>query len=67
MALIFAYFCVPDCSGRTLEEIDALFASGVSMRHFRMTKLEDLEAVTNFEAKGGKDEASVVRIEDAGS
>ncbi|CAG1963118.1 unnamed protein product [Fusarium graminearum] len=34
-SIIFAYFCVPDVSGRSLEEIDHLFASGLSLRKFK--------------------------------
>lgn len=41
LSLVFVYFSVPDCSGRTLEEIDRLFESGVSLRKFKETQLED--------------------------
>lgn len=39
MALIFSFVCVPECGGRTLEEIDELFERGVRIRDFRTAKL----------------------------
>lgn len=38
VAVIVAYFMIPEMKGRTLEEIDQLFASGVSMRKFTQFK-----------------------------
>ncbi|KAH7347319.1 general substrate transporter [Plectosphaerella cucumerina] len=35
MAIIFSVFCIPDCGGKTLEEIDELFIRGVAIRDFR--------------------------------
>jgi hypothetical protein len=34
MAIIFSVFCIPDCGGKTLEEIDELFIRGVAIRDF---------------------------------
>ncbi|RBR26135.1 uncharacterized protein FIESC28_01163 [Fusarium coffeatum] len=39
-SIIFAYFCVPDVSGRSLEEIDHLFASGMPLRNFKGARVE---------------------------
>lgn len=36
-ASIFAYFCVPECRGKTLEEVDQLFLDGVPVRQFGKT------------------------------
>ncbi|KAL2879605.1 hypothetical protein SGCOL_005216 [Colletotrichum sp. CLE4] len=31
---LFVFFCVPECKGRSLEEIDRMFHDGVPVRHF---------------------------------
>ncbi|KZL68472.1 sugar transporter [Colletotrichum incanum] len=31
---LFVFFCVPECKGRSLEEIDRMFHEGVPVRHF---------------------------------
>ncbi|KAF7552933.1 hypothetical protein G7Z17_g3987 [Cylindrodendrum hubeiense] len=38
LACIFAWFCVPECSGKSLEEIDELFLQGVPIGKFGTTK-----------------------------
>lgn len=40
LAILFSLFCVPECGGRTLEEIDELFNQGVPIRHFRKAEIE---------------------------
>ncbi|KAI9732081.1 MAG: hypothetical protein M1834_004177 [Cirrosporium novae-zelandiae] len=35
LSLIFTYFCVPDCKGKPLEQIDSLFHQGVPVRKFK--------------------------------
>ena len=35
ISLLFAWFCIPECRGKTLEEIDGLFLEGVPVRKFR--------------------------------
>lgn len=34
LSIIFTYFCVPECKGKTLEQIDWLFANGTKLRDF---------------------------------
>lgn len=33
-SLAFIYFCVPECKGKTLEQVDFLFNQGVALRDF---------------------------------
>lgn len=50
-ALVFTFFCVPECKGRTLEQVDRMFIEGVSLRHSG-----DYEIIENSEIameKGG--------------
>ncbi|CZS79582.1 unnamed protein product [Fusarium graminearum] len=57
-SILFAYFCVPDVSGRSLEEIDHLFASRLSLRKFKGATVE-----AEQEPRDGKDiEADVVDV-----
>lgn len=57
-SILFAYFCVPDVSGRSLGEIDHFFASGLSLRKFKGATVE-----AEQELRDGKDiEADVVDV-----
>ncbi|EEU40650.1 uncharacterized protein NECHADRAFT_33619 [Fusarium vanettenii 77-13-4] len=50
MATLFSWFCIPECGGKTLEEIDELFIRGVPISKFRTAKLSsDLEGSENVE------------------
>ncbi|KAH7180702.1 hypothetical protein DER46DRAFT_631456 [Fusarium sp. MPI-SDFR-AT-0072] len=51
LATLFSWFCIPECGGKTLEEIGELFAQGVPIRKFRTIKVS-LDA----EASGGGDD-----------
>ncbi|KAH7152833.1 general substrate transporter [Dactylonectria macrodidyma] len=51
LSFIFAYFCVPECMGKSLEEIDLLFNSKVPIRKFGQTKMN----VGNLVDESGKD------------
>lgn len=37
LSLVFVYFCVPECKGKTLEQVDWLFNNSVKVRHFGVT------------------------------
>lgn len=56
-ATIFTWFCIPECKGRTLEEIDRLFSDGVPLRKFRTWELPPLND-NILSCKPGEKEAS---------
>lgn len=41
LSMVFVYMCLPECKGRSLEEIDLLFESKVPLRKFAGVKLEE--------------------------
>ncbi|GKT63019.1 sugar transporter [Colletotrichum tofieldiae] len=41
-ALVFTWFCIPECKGKSLEQIDRMFNEGVPLRQFGKYKAEDL-------------------------
>lgn len=43
LAIIFTFFCIPECKGKSLEEIDVLFHQGVPLRKFGSFRSEDIE------------------------
>lgn len=44
LAFIFTFLCVPECKGKSLEQIDRLFHEGVPLRKFgAVSAQEDLE------------------------
>ncbi|KXH50373.1 sugar transporter [Colletotrichum simmondsii] len=53
---LFVFFCVPECKGRSLEEIDRMFHDGVPVRHFGDYPRSELQVNT----------AKVVDEEEAG-
>ena len=59
LATVFAFFCVPECKGRTLEEIDRLFLDGVPVRKFGDTQVSVLRAGDRDEHFGKGGAASV--------
>ncbi|ORY54698.1 general substrate transporter [Pseudomassariella vexata] len=55
LALVFTFFCVPECKGKTLGQIDLLFSSGVKLRDFGNIDAESMmDAETNHLGGGGK-------------
>lgn len=52
LSIIFAYFFVPEVRGRSLEEIDKLFTSGIPIRQFRHA---DLTVGTELTETGAKE------------
>jgi hypothetical protein len=52
-SIAFVYFCVPECHGRSFEEIDQLFRKNIPLRKFckHERSLHDDEAhITDFSA-----------------
>lgn len=47
--LVLAYFFIPELKGRSLEEVDRLFASNTPIRKFKKIQTE---AVETMEPKG---------------
>lgn len=43
LAGVFVYFCVPECKGRSLEEVDRMFLDGIKVREFRNYPKMDME------------------------
>ncbi|UPK90550.1 hypothetical protein LCI18_001485 [Fusarium solani-melongenae] len=51
LAVLFTYFCIPELQGRTLEEIEQLFAMGIPLRQFKnMKTLSGVRASEDIEA-----------------
>jgi SP family sugar:H+ symporter-like MFS transporter len=65
VSLIFAYFCVPDVSGRSLEEVDQLFASDVHLRHFKSIKMDQFPQLSDGKDLEADDSVRVERIENS--
>ncbi|KAM0414711.1 hypothetical protein ACHAPT_013450 [Fusarium lateritium] len=42
VSVIFAFFCVPECYGKSLEEVEALFNKKVPIRRFKKTHIRML-------------------------
>lgn len=56
---MFFYLCVPETKGRTLEEIDELFANRVSVRGFRTFRTAIMEeAIQDVNERKNEDAAA---------
>ncbi|RKK94848.1 hypothetical protein BFJ71_g8715 [Fusarium oxysporum] len=53
-ALVFVYFCVPECKGKTLEQVDFLFNQGVPIRQFGKVDAAEMMRATQEEDGLGK-------------
>lgn len=64
VAGVFVYFCVPECRGKTLEEVDYLFNNGVPLRKFGKT---DAAALMRAEGSEKAERLEEVHLEKVGS
>lgn len=49
--VVAAYFFIPELKGRSLEEVDQLFASGESLRHLGSLKTRTAEEAYESDSK----------------
>lgn len=54
MMVVLTFFFIPELKGRTLEEVDQLFASGVPLRKFRETKTTEVIRLQDMNDGPGK-------------
>lgn len=59
LGVLFIYFCVPECKGKTLEQVDRMFQEGVPLRKFGDFAAEDLRSTPQKD----EDDAVVAQIE----
>ncbi|OXH65263.1 MFS transporter, SP family, general alpha glucoside:H+ symporter [Cryptococcus neoformans] len=57
LCLIYAYFRIPEPSGRTFAEIDLLFERGVSARQFKHAKVDAFEVALQHQPADDKPES----------
>lgn len=61
--IIVAFFMIPELKGRSLEEVDQLFASGAPLRKFGKIKTEPAEEIyVHEEGKLGREAVTVERV-----
>ncbi|KAF4126478.1 Sugar (and other) transporter [Geosmithia morbida] len=64
LGIAFIYFCVPDCTGKTLEQVDLMFQRGVPIRKFGSYVFEDIDTDSHNDdqvyGKSGVSEPTVV-------
>lgn len=51
LAGVFVFFCVPECKGRSLEEVDRMFLDGIKIRDFRTQPRMEFEGALVMAAK----------------
>ncbi len=58
LALFFTFFCVPECKGKTLEEVDILFRMKVPLRDFGKFDMSLLSAAAEGSSANKHNEKS---------
>jgi SP family sugar:H+ symporter-like MFS transporter len=69
-SIVFVFFCVPECKGKTLEQVDFLFNQGVSLRAFGKTDAEAMMSAaygpsTNKQRDSEDKQAAVIERQQA--
>ncbi|RSL73661.1 hypothetical protein CEP54_000031 [Fusarium duplospermum] len=59
VAIVFVYFCVPECKGKTLEQVDFLFNQGVPIRDFGKTDAAEMMRSVLEEDNGKRHDSDV--------
>ena len=57
----FVYYCVPECKGKTLEQVDFLFNNGIPLRDFGKTDVAALMRAVDLDGLGKCEEADIER------
>lgn len=42
LGILFIFFCIPECKGKSLEQVDQMFQEGVPLRKFGQHKVGDM-------------------------
>lgn len=58
LAGVFVFLCVPECSGRSLEEVDRMFLDGIRVRDFRSHPRLEMEGNFGMDEKDKAVEAA---------
>ena len=61
-SIAFIYFCVPECKGKSLEQVEYLFNQGVPLRRFGGTDAREMMGV-EMTAEMGEKGVAVVQVE----
>ncbi|KAK1763898.1 general substrate transporter [Phialemonium atrogriseum] len=60
LAIIFVFFCVPECKGKSLEQVDRMFNEGITLRKFG--KYTPEEVTGDLEQTGEKGAAPAAAV-----
>jgi len=64
LVVVGVFFFIPELKGRSLEEVDQLFASDAPIRKFKDVQTKNAEEL--YEDGVGKEKAVIVRVENKG-
>lgn len=64
LAIIFVFFCVPECKGKSLEQVDRMFNEGIALRKFGKYTPEDVTGDLEQTGEKGAAPAAAVNHQD---